>query len=422
MTAPGTPSKTPPKTPRPTPVPRVRSALLDGLAAADVTSFWDGVGARQPVVEPALESAGGAGQVVVTFCWRSDDAAEVLLFANRLTDETSLADTVLERLPGSDLWHASFLMEADWRASYCFLVRDPGEEAPWLVDGHVAIRAVLDRGLPDPRNPARCRNRAGVPQSVVALPAADPQPWLEHRPTVARGTVTEHVLDEGLDGGRVVWWWDPPGVAEDAELPLVVALDGEVWTSSQSLPTTMDNLLADAAIPPVRVVLPSSGGRDSRWAEMGSTGGAVDHLVSTLLPWAEARGGVRRGGAVIVGQSLGGLTALRAGLLHPEEFSTVVTQSASVWQSDLSEEVALATAAPALSGGPLRVHLAHGSQEWVLAPGHLDLAQRLRTAGVTVEETVVNGGHDYAWWRGTLAEGLRWALETVTIQTAPDHA
>lgn len=383
----------PPKVPRPTPVPRVRSALVDALAADDVPGFWTGAGARQPLVEP-----GADGTAVVTFCWRDADAAEVLLFANRLTDETHLADTLLERLPGSDLWHATFRMDADWRASYCFLVRAAGVSAPWAADGQIGLRAALDRGLADPRNPVTCRNRAGVEQSVVALTEAPPQPWLAPRAGTPAGTVTHHVLE-----GRDLWWYDAPGVPTNVALPLVVALDGDVWTSSQSLPTTLDNLLADRATPPVRAVLVGAGDREQRWAELGTGGAAGDQLADVVLPWASARAAVRPDARIVVGQSLGGLTALRTGLARPDLWHAVVSQSASLWQDDLADEVRAAR------GAALRVHLTHGRQEWVLAGPHLDLEQRLRAAGLDVAAPSYNGGHDYAWWRGAVADGLRWA-------------
>lgn len=377
-------------------MPRVRSALIDALTAGDVASFWRDCAGRLPLVEPSDTP----GSRVVTFCWRDPEATAVLLFANRLTDETSLADTLLERLPGSDLWHASFRMGADWRASYSFLVQRPGEPAPWEVDGQVSLRAALDRGHPDPLNPETCRNRAGVLQSVVSLPSAPEQPWLAERAGVPRGRV------EQLSGpdGRDVWIYDAPGLADDTAAPLLVVLDGEVWTSSQSLPTILDNLVADDEVPPLRAVLQSSGGTDRRWAELGAGGGSTAYLVDTLLPWLADRRGVDRGRIVVAGQSLGGLTALRAGLARPDVFAAVISESASLWQDDLAAEVAGA------AGAPVRIHLAHGSQEWVLTGPHAALADRLRAAGIEVSVAATNGGHDYAWWRGDLADGLRWAL------------
>jgi len=379
----------PPKVPRPTPVPRTRSAIIDRLCAEDIAMFWERIARRLPLVEETETP----GEAVVTFCWRDPEAEEVLLFANRLTDERNLADTLLERKPGTDLWHASFRMRTDWRASYSFLVRRAGEQAPWVVDGQVALRAALDRGHRDPRNPDVCVNRAGVTQSVVSLPDAPPQPWLEVRPEVVPGTVT---AERGPDG-REVWLYDPPGAEQHVALPLVVVLDGEVWHGPHSLPTTLDNLIVDGHLRHVRAILVPSGGTDARWAELGGADGAA-YVAERLVPWTRERRAVDDE-VVVVGQSLGGLTALRAGLLHSDVVTGVVSQSASLWMDDLGDLIG-----PELR---TRVHLAHGTQEWVLAPLHDELARRLREAGLDVTVAAYNGGHDYAWWRGAIADGLR---------------
>lgn len=387
----------PPKVPRPTPVPRV-SGRLDLPDRAAVDRWWPD--AVLPLVEPTDDPA----LVDVTFCWRDAEAEQVLLFANRLTDETHLADTLLERLPGTDLWHATYRMGADWRASYSFLVRRPGERAPWLAttaDGadQVALRAALDRGHADPRNPDTCRNRAGVVQSVVSGPLAPAQPWLAPRPDVTPGTLTELVGP----GRRTVWLHEPAGSDPARPMPLLVVLDGEVWAGTQSLPTTLDNLLADGEVPPLRAVFVDSGGREARWADLGADGAATEYVARHLVPWVAGKRGVLPREVGVMGQSLGGLTALRLGLRHPDVVRHVISHSASLWQDDLTSDVAAA-------GPGVRVHLGHGSQEWVLTDLHHDLARRLRAAGIEVDAVEHNGGHDYAWWRGAVADGIRWAF------------
>lgn len=380
------PRRQPPKIRRPVPVPRVPSPT-DVLARADASARW-------PLVEPA-----GDGSCVVTFLWRDAQADQVLLWANRLTDETDLAATLLDQVPGHDLWHGSYRMDSDWRASYSFLVKAVGQDAPWIVPGgQVALRAALDRGRRDPRNPDTSSSRLGFVHSVVSLPDAPPQPWVARRPEVPAGRLEHHVGPDGRD----TWLHDPPGCSVDAPLPLVVVLDGEVWVDRHSLPTTLDNLLADGAIPPVRAVLLGSGGVASRWEELGADASGAAALIERTATWAAARRGVS-GECVVMGQSLGGLAALRVVLTRPDLVSGVVSHSASLWQDDLT----------GLVGGAAhtaRIYLSHGTQEWLLDPLHRALAARLRDEGATFTAVPVNGGHDYAWWRGGVADGLCWVL------------
>lgn len=406
------PVRQPPKLPRPTPVPRVLGPFGPGSpfpvsTPEEAAAFWRGPGAVQPLLADH-----GDGTCTVTFCWREPPAGDgppvqqVLLFANRLTDETDLGATMLDRVPGTDLWHASFRMADDWRASYAFLVRVVGEPAPWQGGDQVRIRQVLDRGLVDPRNPQGCRNRAGVLQSVVSLPGAPTQPW-QDRTDVPRGALTEHRVRGHSGAVHRVWVHDPPGTTPDEPLPLLVVLDGEVWTTPGHDATALvDAMVHDAVVGPLRLLLPDSGGRDARWARMGARGDAVRDLADDLVPWMRSVRGVVPGAdaVAVAGQSLGGLTALRAALSRPDVVGAALSQSASLWQDDL---LALTASAAGHGARPL-VHLAHGSQEWVLAGPHAALADALGAAGFPTEVAVHNGGHDYAWWRGALPEALAW--------------
>ncbi len=430
-------SRTPPKVPRPAPAPRVDSpaiARLEAQLAAGtdvdtvVAEFWNGPAARTPLIEPVVnasdaprddaphrffaESDGPSAEVsdgqtaavlherIVTFLWRDADAADVLLFVNRLTDERDLERSLMHRIPGTDLWHLSYRMRSDWRASYAFLVRPAGAPAPW-TDGQdqIAVRKALDHGLLDPGNPEVGRNRDGVLQSFVSLPDAPAAIWLE-----PRGAALEHgMLEErATPDGRRVWVYEPPG-GVPAGAPVVVALDGEVWTGSQDLPTTIDNLIADGEIRAPLVVLPDSGGRAQRWLEMDAHGDAAGWVADVLLPWVRDSYDVSDAAAdtIVVGQSLGGLTALRIALTRPDAFGAVLSQSASLWQDDLR----YAIAGRCLDG--LRAHVEVGAQEWVLREPNRLFAERLQAAGADVLLAEYNGGHDYACWRIGIAHGLR---------------
>lgn len=142
-----------------------------------------------------------------------------------------------------------------------------------------------------------------------------------------------------------------------------------------------------------------SGGQDARWRELGAQGSVEGFVVEQLVPWAAERFAIE--GFVVVGQSLGGLTALRCALARPDVVTGAISHSASLWQDDLQTLVGHA-------GAATRIYLSHGTQEWVLAGPHHELTERLLAVGVQLESAAVCGGHDYAWWRGGVADGLRW--------------
>ncbi|MCW5954157.1 MAG: DUF3327 domain-containing protein, partial [Propionibacteriaceae bacterium] len=460
--------RTPPKPPRPRPAPLAVSGALTRLeheleraggagtpaGAALVREFWDGPGARSPLVEPV---AGHPAERLVTFLWRDAEAERVLLFVNRITDERDLTASYLRRVAGTDVWHLTYRMASDWRASYSFLPQY-GVRPAWLdSDDQAEIRAALDRGLADPRNPETVRNRSGTVMSVVGLPDAPRQRWVARRASVPRGVVTER----SAPGGRRVWVYEPsssvvsasPHLADPASpsadaafrsadrtspsvdptspfvdaapssvvpapsvipaqagifgpTPVVIVLDGEVWTSTQDLATTMDNLIHDRAVRPTRVIMLDSGGTQVRWDELGEPREFGRYLARRLLPWARVEYPIsgRRRDVVLAGLSLGGLVALRTALEHPSQIGAVLSQSASLWNDDLSASLATSD----VRG--LRAYLEVGGQEWVLAEPNRRFASRLAQAGAGVRFVEYNGGHDYACWRGGIADGLRHLL------------
>lgn len=389
MSAPATPApgarRTPPKVRRPVAAPRVPTPA-GALAAFRAHP-------RSPIIEP------DGDEWIVTFLWRDAEADEVLLFVNRLTDERDLDRSLMERVPGTDLWQLSYRMPGDWRASYAVVPKRPGTTAPWRdLSEQVSLRAALDRGLPDPLNPDGMRNRVGNRVSVVELPDAPSQAWLAPRGPL-RGVLTEHDLD-----GRRLSVYRPAEFAPGG--PVVVALDGEMWVGELSLPAMVDNLIADGLMRPPLLLLVRGGDRVQRWAELNGSGGMPDWIADVLLPWAvdTHRAGPDAVDRVVAGQSLGGAVALLTAAERPDAVGAFLAQSASLWQDGLADRVA--SAMPAGARGYLEV----GRQEWVLLGPNRSLHERLDAAGVRHGYAEFNGGHDYACWRGGIADGLRVTL------------
>ena len=386
--------RTPPKVRRPVPAPRVSSPVVARLAAdldagvpGALAAFWSG--RVSPVIEPD-----GDGWIV-TFLWRDAEADEALLFVNRLTDERDLDRSLMDRLPGTDLWHLAYRMPGDWRASYSFLPKRPARPAPWRdLAEQVSLRAVLDRGLADPLNPRTMRNRIGNRMSVVELPDAPSQAWLAPRGPL-RGVLTEHELD-----GRRPWVYRPAEFVPGG--PVLVALDGEMWLGEQSLPAMVDNLIADGLLRAPLLLLVPGGDRLHRWAELNGAGAMPHWIADVLLPWAVTTHGAGPDAAdrVVAGQSLGGAVALLAAAERPDAVGGFISQSASLWQEGLLDRIAAAMPPGA------RGHLEVGRQEWVLLGPNRELHRRLDEAGVRHRYAEFNGGHDYACWRGGIADGL----------------
>ena len=441
---------TPPKLPRPQRAPLATSPTLAAvhqrllerpqLASQLQEQLW-----RQLTSTPLLEAdPTQEGKYLVTFLWRGA-AHNVLLFVNRLTDEKNLADSYMRRLPGTDTWYLTYRMDGDWRASYCFLPAPAAAQAPWLQGSQVRLRQALDGGLPDPHNPVTCTNRRGFVQSVVSLPLAPAWPlgqWPVFSDAAAgagrfdggglgagRGDADAGSLDAGrldvvadLDTlGRQIWVYTPAPISRAQSCPVLLVLDGEVWLKRHHLHLALAQLMDAGLIAPAYIVFIDSGGTEQRWQELGdSESDFGGYLSGQLLNWLKAHYAISPNPAdrVVIGQSLGALTVLRTLGGYPQLIGSGISQSASLWQEVLFNELnALDATAMPLAG--TRAWIEVGSQEWILAPLQPKAVSQLRQAGMQVKDMVYNGGHDYACWRINLASALMHLLPGPNALTCP---
>lgn len=423
---------TPPKLPRPQRAPLATSPTLAAmhqrllerpqLASQLQEQLW-----QQVTSTPLLEAdPTQEGKYLVTFLWRGA-AHSVLLFVNRLTDEKNLADSYMRRLPGTDTWYLTYRMDGDWRASYCFLSAPAAAQAPWLQGSQVRLRQALDGGLPDPHNPVTCTNRRGFVQSVVSLPLAPAWPlgqWPVFSDAAAgagrlnagrlnagRGDADAGRLDVVADLdtlGRQIWVYTPAPISRTQSWPVLLVLDGEVWLKRHHLHLALAQLMDAGLIAPAYIVFIDSGGTEQRWQELGdSESDFGGYLSGQLLNWLKTHYAIspKPADRVVIGQSLGALTVLRTLVAYPQLIGAGISQSASLWQDVLFNELnALDATQTPLAGA--RAWIEVGSQEWILAPLQPKAVHQLRKAGMQVKDMVYNGGHDYACWRINLASAL----------------
>ena len=404
---------TPPKTPRPVPAPRVDSPLITALIAEAVSPeelnarIVEVVSEGTPIVEPVLREDGtvNENERIVTFLYHNEQAEQVLLFINRLTDEKNLDRSLMSRIEGTGWWQLSMQMETTWRASYNFLPALPGERPAWLGDDdQVRLRAALDAGEGDPLNPETVCNRIGRCMGVVQLEDAPVQEFL----------LTQAEIDELPEPE---WMQTPDGhryvlgrVGEPGpDSLLFVQFDGEMWFS-QGMECTLNRAHEAGRIPAMHVFFLHSGGRENRWKELNGDNPIADYLVDVAFPHLEAVHGIKTNprNIVINGQSLGGLSSLLAVLSRPEAFGGAIAQSSSLWQPQVMDRLDELEAAGEIDRlRHLYLEIEVGEQEWILVPPHRELKTRLEKLGLeNARCTTFNGGHDYACWRGAIVPAL----------------
>ncbi len=390
---------------------------------ADAAAFWQQIG---PQGSPLIENT------LVTFLWRGGDETSgvLVVYAPCLRDNPE--NCLMTRIAGTNVWYKSF--RVDHRArTYYTLAPDPphftkqtfGDSAIQNVIAAVSQRDPLNpRAMfQDPHDPDAALHRGA---SILEMPDAPPQPWIEKRSDVATGKLdTTRIESALLKNSRKITVYTPPGYSTSAKpYGLLLVFDGDTYLQVVPTPVILDNLIAAKRIPPVVAVMISN---VARATELPCNPTFADFLSHELVPWVRQHYHVTTNPrwVTIGGSSYGGLAATYAAFRHPETFGNVLSQSGSYWwippqdpskpgsfdpDADPSYVARLFVTSPKL---PIRFYLDAGSMELdvtgkggsILVPNR-HLRDVLRAKGYKVFYQEFIGGHDYVSWRETLADGL----------------
>ena len=253
--------------PRLTPDSPLIAALERDVAAKRsqaVDTFWRSVESRTtPIVEPL---PGDAAHVVATFLWRDTDgtAHDVVLQARpNGTEPYHDPGNHLRRVPGTDVWYASFHLPVDAEFIYQLAVNPPS--AAMVTPTTAVLRGSLRT---DPLNPHRYPEPEGdAPPpplsqsvSVARMPGTPANPWATRTPGVPAGVVQERTIaSAALGATRTVWVYRSPGV-ESGDARVLILFDGQIYLNRIPTATMLDNLLAAGKIAPTVALLVDNGG------------------------------------------------------------------------------------------------------------------------------------------------------------------
>jgi enterochelin esterase family protein len=348
---------------------------------------------RSPTIEP-LED--GRYRITVSY---HDPAAEAVFIVGGLGGAEDPEDRRLRR-DTDGWWVRSYEIAGDARLAYWFST----EMLPTSTDQLVA----------DPLNPSthfypgdeELPDDSGFLASMVELPGARELRWSTAGEAASGEVDVERLSSVVLGNERRVWTYRPPGYDPSRRYPLVVCFDGHAYTLDAyvPLPTVLDNLIAAGRIPPVVAVLPDSLDQETRTRELALHEPFVEFVAEELLPWAHKRLSIEPDPArtVVAGSSLGGLAAAFCGLRRPDLFGLVLSQSGAYQFVDFGGPALFAVEERV----PLRFYLDAGLFERRQTLANLHMRDVLIAKGYDVDYRSFPGGHDYFWWRETIADGL----------------
>jgi len=378
---------------------------MEAGRAAALADFWQEVQQRgTPLIEPAEADE---RVCLVTFIGRAPDESTSVSVRGQITENDDRVEP-MTRLPGTDVWHRAYRLRREQRGEYRLVIGDKDQPDPLNPRRHV---------LPSGEDSLIAN---GIVLSELELPGAPAQPWIAPRPGVAAGRMEQHRLASRLLGNeRLLSVYIPAGYQPAAgPYPLVVLLDRWAYAEGMAAPTTLDNLIAAGALPPVVAVMVSHIDHPTRAREMMGNPAFADFLAQELAPWARQHYAVTQDPArtVIGGVSAGGLASAYTAWRHPEMFGQVLSQSGAFHFAPEGDPEAewLARQLAESPRQPLTFYIEAGSLEVATDEPHqpsLLLANRhlrdvLHAKGYPVHYSEFCGAHLFGCWRGTFADGL----------------
>ncbi len=400
----------------------------------DESGFWHEIERMAAAGEyPLIDEIGESSQapdnyVRLTFLHKLGEEVpdNVLLFAN--VNHVLAEELLFQRIADTSVYFKSIEVPSGVRFEYRILENDPLTSI--FAGAKYGTRMHLLAGDPDPIN----RNKNTYPDGLsegtdfvetwVELPGAAPQPYLADRGH-PRGELIVAERESSLLGyAHKVFRYLPPGYDPEHAYPLVILLDGDAYFTWSSFQITLENLIAEGAIPPVLVLALNAGKKDGqtqRNDEFTCNPEFMDFMHKELIPWFTSQHKVAPDPAdrIFAGSSFGGLFAAYFALNHPDVVGKVLSQSGSYhWGRDEDEvpyewlvrEFAFTDKKPVEFY--MEVGALEGEYYWsgpnfphqVISHRHFKTILDMKGYKYVYQEYA--GGHEMLSWRGGIAEGL----------------
>jgi enterochelin esterase-like enzyme len=398
---------------------------------AEADAFWKEIGPNgSPLIEPIGDDL---GYRLTTFLWRGNAETKRVLLLSQVCPPTP-EDCFLRHVEGTDLWYKTLRIDHRLRTLYTLAPNAPEVTRETKLDGDLE-KQVTARRQRDPLNPKSIFESPKDPDvpvhrgySKLEMPDAPPQPWADKRQGLPGGEIVKQDFPSALlKNTHKISVYTPPGYSKNSPpYDLLVVFDGDSFIETVPTPTTLDNLISEKRIAPT-VALIVGNAKGVRGTELPCNPTFAEFLNSELIPWVRRSYNVsldpRR--VTIGGCSYGGLAATCAAYRHPETFGNVLSQSGSYWWTPPPDPTKPDTFAPDADPSyvaqlfinssklPIRFYLDAGSLELdrsgkggsILVPNR-HFRDVLRAKGYEVFYQEFQGAHDYASWRGTIADGL----------------
>lgn len=252
---------------------------------------------------------------------------------------------------------------------------------------------------------------------------------------VRAGVVTDSLKSNVLGVTKYYNIYLPPSFKQDAQAhyPVLYLLHGltdnhRAWVDKGQMDRVMDELIACGEIPPIVVVMPNAGDRDTRriWNGYFNMPGwnYEDFFFQELLPAVEEkyRAGGSKGQRAVAGLSMGGGGSVGYAVAHPDAFAACYAMSAWL-DGEKRDDVKLDDKMGLLTNAvhercPMRLLEQADEQQlsalrsvrWYIDCGdddflfdqNVEFYKKLRQKRIPAQLRVRDGGHTWEYWHNAL--------------------
>lgn len=301
---------------------------------------------------------------------------------------------------------------------YCHLPVADGARIEYKFD---IVRNGHSEWIKDPLNPHIASDPFGA-NSVCRTYGYRQPSWSLPNEQADTGSIVDEVLaSEKFKDSRNIRIYLPPEVATDDGYPLLIMHDGTDFMTYADFQVVLDNLIHQAAIPPVIAALTQSPAREIEYA--GDARHAA-YVVDELIPFMRERYplSLDRGSLILGGASLGAVATLSTAWRYPGLFGSLILKSGSFvlerkmlkTRSKIFARIAKHTSEILGQRRDIaqRVFVSSGANEGLISQNRL-LEARFREQGLETRFLETLDGHHWHNWRDQMHEALAFTLPAI---------
>ena len=404
-------------------VDRIVTAEENGLRLAEknypfaIRALWKDYVKDPAALERFVDSRKGKGPIIEEI---KDDSKDVNVIYVYYGDEntqgvevyggthSSVGGIHLDRFLRTPLFFGSETIPKDSRYRYGYTVTETR-----LFGPNQTIRVSDEIDTTDPFNPDIF---GGL--SVLNLSDAPPQPYIVENSSGLHGKLSPTSFkSSSLNEDRKLSIYTPPGYESVKAADLLIVFDGATYDGGGAslipTPTILDNLIAAAKIGPTVAVFVNNIQRER---DLGGYPPFSDFIALELIPWIRKNYRIKDGPShvVLAGSSRGGLAASHCAFLHSDVVGNVLSQSGAFWVRNENPEPPWPIS---VDSGDLLLSFRNSPRvpiKFYMEVGRFDslyslnreMRDILLLKGYSLDYREFDGGHDYYYWRGSLADGL----------------